>query len=86
MEEKKITGWVCVDSDDNLRFIKCDKPPVCEEEIPEEYQHMFKKEDGNTIILDRSMYPELKYEDNPIKVELIINEIPVDRGKGLEFR
>ena len=84
--KKKINGWICVDSKDNLRFIKCNEPPVCEEDIPEEYRKMFKKEDGNTIILDRSMYPGLKYEDNPIKVELVINEIPVDWGKGLEFR
>lgn len=86
MEKKKITGWVCVDSDDNLRFIKGKNPPVNEELIPKEYQHMFKKEDGIALDLDRSMYPDLKHEDHPIKVELVFKEIPVDWGKGLEFR
>ena len=74
--KKKVPGWICVDSNDNLRFIISEKPPVMEELIPEEILQYLKESNGTSIILDRALYPDMKHEDHPKKVELDINEIP----------
>ena len=62
----KIKGWVARDKDGILVFFLS---------MPHRDGTMWIGSRKNEIVIDRKSFPDLKWKDEPIEVELIINRV-----------
>ena len=73
MEDTVIQGWVCRDKKDNTLYLHAEKPYRAQSGYDEcDDPDWWENDYASYLPLDKSLFPNLTWESDPIEVEIII--------------
>lgn len=74
VKETTVTGWLCRDKLDNCLLLHSDEPyRICSGYNIDNKEDVWESDEASFFTLDRDLFPEIKWESEPVKVKLTIS-------------